>query len=132
MTMKKISSLTLLLLMVCLTYGQSKDEMEIRKLEKKWTKLLDEGDTAALLDIWSPDYVVNNTKGKIVTPKEIVALMENGHTFPKVKRIIERITFNDNVAVVMGKDYAHFSKVFKVKTGTTPTDFRKKYKSSVS
>ena len=104
MTMKKISSLTLLLLMVCLTYGQSKDEMEIRKLEKKWTKLLDEGDTAALLDIWSPDYVVNNTKGKIVTPKEIVALMENGHKFPKVKRIIERITFNDNVAVVMGKE----------------------------
>ena len=38
-----------------------------------------------------------------------------------------------NISDFLGfKDYAHFSKVFKVKTGATPTDFRKKYKSSVS
>ncbi len=93
-----------LLLVTSFAFGQSKDEMEIRRLEKHWTELLDKGDTTSLLEIWSPDYVVNNTKGKIVTPKEIITLMNSGHKFPAVERIIESITFNDNIAVVMGKE----------------------------
>ncbi|MEZ4859338.1 MAG: nuclear transport factor 2 family protein [Flavobacteriaceae bacterium] len=87
-----------------LTFGQSNDETEIRRLEKYWTELLDKGDTTSLLEIWSENYVVNNPNGKIVTPKEILALMESGHTFPKVERIIEKITFNQDIAVVMGKE----------------------------
>ncbi len=103
--MKKTSFLILFLfLMTSLVFGQSKDELEIRRLEKHWTELLDKGDTTSLLKIWSPDYVVNNTKGKIVTPKEIIAIMKGGHRFPTVERIIETITFNDNIAVVMGKE----------------------------
>ena len=84
--------------------GQSSDEMEIRKLEKHWTELLDKGDTTSLLKIWSEKYVVNNPNGKIVTPKEIVALMKSGHKFPAVERIIEKITFNQDIAIVMGKE----------------------------
>lgn len=84
--------------------AQSDDELQIRQLEKHWTQLLDQGDTTALLKIWSKDYVVNNPNGKIVTPKEIVALMKKGHKFPSVERIIEKITFNQNIAVVMGKE----------------------------
>jgi ketosteroid isomerase-like protein len=87
-----------------LTHGQSNDEQEIRRLEKHWTELLDKGDTKSLLKIWSKDYVVNNPSGEIVTPEKIVALMESGHKFPKVERIIEKITFTQNVAVVMGKE----------------------------
>jgi ketosteroid isomerase-like protein len=87
-----------------LAYGQSKDEIEIRRLEKHWTELLDKGDTTSLLKIWSKDYVVNNPNGKIVTPKEIVALMKSGHKFPAVERIIEKIIFNQDIAVVMGKE----------------------------
>jgi hypothetical protein len=48
--------------------------------------------------------VVNNPNGKIVTSKEIVALMKSGHKFPEVERIIEEITFNQNIAIVMGKE----------------------------
>ena len=87
-----------------LAFGQSGDELEIRKLEKYWTQLLDKGDTLSLLKIWSKDYVVNNPNGKIVTSKEIIALMRNGHKFPSVERMIEKITFNQNIAVVMGKE----------------------------
>lgn len=87
-----------------LTFGQPNDEQEIRRLEKHWTELLDQGDTTALLKIWSNDYVVNNPNGKIVTPKEIVSLMKKGHKFPSVERIIEKITFNQNIAIVMGKE----------------------------
>ena len=92
------------LLITTLVFAQSKDEIEIRRLEKHWTELLDKGDTDSLLKIWSKDYVVNNPNGKIVTPKEIVSLMKSGHIFPAVERIIEKITFNQNIAIVMGKE----------------------------
>tara|TARA_R110000744_G_scaffold139157_4_gene250172 strand:+ start:3017 stop:3463 length:447 start_codon:yes stop_codon:yes gene_type:complete len=92
------------LLITTLVFAQSKDEIEIRRLEKHWTELLDKGDTNSLLKIWSKDYVVNNPNGKIVTPKEIVSLMKSGHIFPAVERIIEKITFNQNIAIVMGKE----------------------------
>ena len=91
-------------LVTTLTYGQSDDAKEIRELEKHWTELLDNGDTTALLKIWSENYVVNNPNGKIVTPDDIVALMKSGHKFPAVKRVIENITFNENIAIVMGKE----------------------------
>ena len=92
------------ILLTTLAFGQSNDEQEIRRLEKHWTELLDKGDTASLLKIWSKDYVVNNTNGQIVTPENIVALMNSGHKFPKVERIVEKITFNQNIAIVMGKE----------------------------
>ena len=91
-------------LITTLAFGQSSDEMEIRKLEKHWTELLDKGDTNSLLEIWSENYVVNNPNGKIVTPNDIVTLMKSGHKFPAVKRIIENITFNQDIAIVMGKE----------------------------
>jgi len=92
------------ILLTSLAFGQSNDEQEIRRLEKHWTELLDKGDTASLLKIWSKDYVVNNPNGQIVTPENIVALMNSGHKFPKVERIVEKITFNQNIAIVMGKE----------------------------
>jgi ketosteroid isomerase-like protein len=92
------------ILLTTLAFGQSNDEQEIRRLEKHWTELLDKGDTASLLKIWSKDYVVNNPNGQIVTPENIVALMNSGHKFPKVERIVEKITFNQNIAIVMGKE----------------------------
>ena len=92
------------ILLTTLSFGQSKDEQEIRRLEKYWTELLDNGDTTSLLKIWSKDYVVNNPNGEIVTPDKIVALMKSGRKFPKVERIIEKITFNQNIAIVMGKE----------------------------
>ena len=92
------------LLIATLASGQSNDEQEIRRLEKHWTALLDQGDTTSLLKIWSKDYVVNNPNGKIVTPGDIISLMTSGHVFPAVERIIEKITFNQNIAIVMGKE----------------------------
>lgn len=91
-------------LIATLASGQSNDEQEIRMLEKHWTALLDQGDTTSLLKIWSKDYVVNNPNGKIVTPENIISLMKSGHVFPAVERIIEKITFNQNIAIVMGKE----------------------------
>lgn len=88
-------------------------EQEIRKLEKEWTLLLDKNDTTALKSIWTENYVVNNAMGKIVSVKDILALIKNGHVFPKVDRIVEKITFQDNLAIVMGneKEYGKDGKI---------------------
>jgi ketosteroid isomerase-like protein len=85
--------------------------------------LLDNSDTTALLDIWSKDYVVNNPDGKIVTPKEIIALIRKGHVFPHVERIIERMTFTSDIAIVMGKELEHSVGGEKDKTTVTTRRF---------
>lgn len=76
------------------------------RLEVKWTKLLEKNETTALLKIWSKEYVVNNPNGKIATRADIISIMRGGQAFPPVERIIEKITFNGNLAVVMGKELA--------------------------
>jgi hypothetical protein len=37
-----------LVFVVTISNGQSKDELEIKRLEKYWTELLDKGDTTSL------------------------------------------------------------------------------------
>lgn len=74
----------------------------LTQLEKEWTALLDKKDTTALRAIFTPNYVVNNATGKIVGVADIFNLLANGHQFPRVDRNIERITFADNLAIVIG------------------------------
>jgi ketosteroid isomerase-like protein len=98
--------LFVLVLFATVSFGQSKDELEIRRLENHWTQLLEKSDTTALLKLWTKDYVVNNVNGKIVTAKDIIGLIRKGTIFPPVERIIEKITFTSNIAIVMGKEIA--------------------------
>ena len=103
--MKKLILCSLTIILTTLnSFGQSKDELEIRRLETLWTQLLDKSDTVSLLKIWSKDYVVNNPNGKIATVKDIVGLIRSGQVFPKVERNIEKITFTSNLAIVMGNE----------------------------
>lgn len=92
------------ILTTAIAFGQSKDELEIRRLEILWTQLLDKSDTTSLLKIWTREYVVNNPDGKIATPKDIIGLIKGGHKFPTVERIIEKISFIQDIAIVMGKE----------------------------
>lgn len=86
-------------------YAQTSDkEQVILNLEKEWTAVLDKNDTITLKKYWTDDYVVNNATGKVVSVKDILALLASGHKFPKVERNVERITFNGDLAVVMGSE----------------------------
>jgi len=87
-------------------FAQSKDEEQIRRLEIHWTQLLEKEDTTALRKVWTKNYVVNNPNGKIATVEDIIGLIRSKHKFPAVERIIEKITFNQNIAVVMGTELA--------------------------
>lgn len=72
---KKNFTLTLILTVTSFSFGQSKDDLEIRRSEKLWTAYLDKGDTKSILSIWSEKYIVNNPNGKIVSSANIVSSM---------------------------------------------------------
>lgn len=84
--------------------AQDPRESEIRRLETLERESVLKGDSTALFDkIWSPNMVVN-------TPYNIVGTVEGTKTLLRVgglkyqsfERTIEKITFNDNLAIVMG------------------------------
>lgn len=106
--MKNIKHLSIFLF--CLTgicfrsFAQDPREAEIRRLEKLERESVLSGDSVALFDkIWSPKMIVN-------TPANVVGTVEGtkGHfrsgglKYLSFERMIEKISFSDNVAIVMG------------------------------
>jgi hypothetical protein len=85
-------------------FAQDPRAVEIRRLENLERTSILKGDSAALFDkIWSPYMIVN-------TPANVVGTVEGtkahfragGLNYLSFERNIEKITFNDNVAIVMG------------------------------
>ena len=102
--MKKILAFIAFLYISAPSMGQSKEEVLIRNLETYWGDLLDKSDTTALRKVWSKDYIVNNPAGKIITGEDIIGFIRNGQRFPAYQRVIEKIVFSGNNAIVMGKE----------------------------
>ncbi len=85
-------------------FSQDSREGEIRRLETLERESVLKSDSAMLFDkIWSPSMVIN-------TPANVVGTVEGTKThfregwlaYESFERTIEKITFNDNVAIVMG------------------------------
>jgi ketosteroid isomerase-like protein len=108
--MRKLLFFVFLIIGPTVSFGQSKAELEIRRLENYWAELLDKSDTVSLSKVWSKDYIVNNPAGKIITGKDIFGFIRNGQKFPAYERVIESITFSDNIAIVMGKEISQSKK----------------------
>lgn len=86
-------------------FAQNGAETEIRKLEQLEIESIHKGDTATLLRLWDKKFVVNNPYGIIVTVPEIMAFIRKGEIdYSTVDRIVERVTFNDNIAISMGRE----------------------------
>lgn len=98
----------LLLFMVLLTKlsnGQSNSEAKIKQLEQQESSAIQKGDTTTLLHIWASKYVVNNPYGQIVTVRQIINLIRSGKIdYTSMKRIVDKVTFIDNIAVSMGHE----------------------------
>jgi ketosteroid isomerase-like protein len=78
---------------------------EITRLEKREALAVTKGDTTTLQHLWSPDYVVNNPDGRIVTVPQIMHFIRSGKIdYTSFERIIERITISGEVAVAMGRE----------------------------
>jgi len=84
--------------------AQDARESEIRRLENLEREAVLKTDSAVLFDkLWSPKMVVNtpvNVVGTVEGTKQI--LRSGGLKYLSFERNIEKITFNDDIAIVMG------------------------------
>ena len=97
--------LTLFILVVQFSFGQSKGEIEIRRLDQLESTSIYKADTTTLLKLWAKDYVVNNPYGEIVTVPQILGFIRSGQIdYSTVERVIERVTFTKNIAITMGHE----------------------------
>jgi hypothetical protein len=83
---------------------QDTRDAEIKRLEQLEVDSILKGDSAALFDkIWSSKMIVMTINNEIETIEETKAQLASGNlNYLSFERTIEKITFNDNVAVVMG------------------------------
>lgn len=84
--------------------AQDPREAEIRRLEKLERESVLKGDSIALFDkIWSPAMIVNTPANIVGTVEGTKAHFRSGDlNYQSFERTIEKITFNDNIAIVMG------------------------------
>jgi len=84
--------------------AQDQREAEIRRLENLERQSLLTNDSAALFDkIWSAGMVINTPANVVGTAEGTKHLFRTGAlNYLSFERSIEKITFNDNLAIVMG------------------------------
>ena len=100
----------LLTVALCLTLhvnivsAQDPREADIRRMENLERESVLKGDSVALFDkIWSPAMIVNTPANVVGTVEGTKAHLRSGNlNYISFERNIEKITFNDNVAIVMG------------------------------
>ncbi len=107
--MKKILlslvSTIFLALIHCVSSAQQNNETEIRKLENMEADAFSKKDTVALLKLFSSNFVVNSPSNKVLTLQELMHLVRAGKIdVGSYEKVIEKITFVENIAIVMGHD----------------------------
>lgn len=81
-------------------------EAEIRRLENAEREAVMNGDSLALFNkIWSNQMVVHNPGNRVGTVEDTKTMLRTGNLrYASFVRNIEKITFNDNIALVMGEE----------------------------
>ena len=106
--MKKIISSLLTMLFASayfVSFAQENTETEIRNLEKMEGEAFVKKDTATLFNLFSPQLVVNTPLNRVATLEDIKRLLRIGKIdLTSSGKSIEKITFINNMAVVMGQD----------------------------
>jgi hypothetical protein len=109
MKKKSLPALVLLLSFVLsghLTFAQQNREAEIRNLENREREAVSKSDSAMLYNkLWSPNMVIHGPANRINTVEGTKMLLRTGKlSYSSFERAIEKITFNDNLAIVMGEE----------------------------
>lgn len=103
--MKKIIITSLISLTLSFVYAQNTAEKEIRELEIAQKEAYFKKDTLALFKLFSPSVIVHGPSNKIETLEDLlVRIRKGGSDREMYERIIEKITFADNIAIVMGSE----------------------------
>lgn len=86
-------------------FAQDSRELEIRRLENIESEAVLKGDSLTLFKIWSPNMVIHNPANIATTVEGTKMLFRTGKlNYSSFKRFIEKITFNENLAIVMGEE----------------------------
>jgi len=98
------ASLVYLVAITNFAFAQDPREVDIRRMENLERESVLKGDSMALFDkIWSPNMIVNTPANVVGTVEGTKAHLRSGDlNYLSFERNIEKITFDDNVAVVMG------------------------------
>ncbi len=104
-----IKSLTLLLLLALTTnllIAQDIRDTEIRRLENVEREAVMRGDSTLLFNtLWSPKMVIHTPTNRVGTVDGTKMQLRTGKlNYLSFERNIEKITFNDNLAIVMGEE----------------------------
>jgi len=103
--MKQLALTSLTILIFFCTHAQNAAEAEIRKLENAQKEAYFKKDTLTLFKLFSPDVVVHGPSNKIERLEDLlVRIRKGGSNRELYERVIEKITFADNVAIVMGHE----------------------------
>jgi hypothetical protein len=103
--MKKLISALLSLLLFFCTYSQNVAENEIRKLDNEQKEAYFRRDTATLLKLFSPHLIINGFSNKFETLQDVLSrIRQPGNDMDYYDRIIEKIIFANNTAIVMGNE----------------------------
>ncbi|MFZ6012592.1 MAG: nuclear transport factor 2 family protein [Bacteroidota bacterium] len=95
---------TLFVTSASMLMAQDPRESEIRRLEQLERESVLKGDSLTLFDkIWSPSMVVNTPANVVGTVEGTKAIFRSGGLrYLSFERTIEKIVFNNNIAIVMG------------------------------
>ena len=103
--MKKLIFTLLSLFIFFCTNAQNPAETEIRRLDSAQKEAYFKQDTSNFLKYFSPDVVVHGPSNKIETLEELlVRIRKGGSNREYYDRVVEKISFFDNIAVVMGNE----------------------------
>ena len=104
--MKKLSITYFSVFIFFCSYSQNeKIEKEIRQMEEKRVSALLIKDTAALLKIYSPDYVVNRPIGIVSTKEKLIErIVADSLSFNSYKFEMEKIIIKNNLVITMGNE----------------------------
>ena len=104
--MKKNRFILLVALVVLISnfsLAQQSDEVIIRQLENAEREAILKGDSTVLLQLMSPQIVVQNPENAIVGFTKIMDRVKAGKiNYSSFERNIENIAFVNNIAIVMG------------------------------
>ena len=103
--MKKLISALISLLIFFCTYAQNAKENKIRKLDNEQKEAYFRRDTLTLLKLFSPNVIINGFSNKFETLEDILTRIRKvGNDMEYYERIIEKIVFANNIAIVMGNE----------------------------
>src|SRR5690606_37262041 len=85
-------------------FAQNPREAEIRRMETLERESVLKGDSSVLFDkVWSPQMIINTPANIVGTVEGTKAHFRSGDlNYLSFERMIEKIMFHDNIAIVMG------------------------------